>query len=405
MILVGNQRGGARDMALHLLKDENDHVEVYEIEGFASDNLMDAFKEIHAISKATRCRQFLYSLSVNPPPGKEVSTDAFIKAINTAGKRLGLENQPRAIVFHEKEGRRHAHVVFSRIDAKTMTAIHLPHTKRKLVALTRELYIEHGWKMPDGLVDKRLRNPRNFSLAEWQQAKRIGKDPRVIKAALQSAWAVSDNRITFSNALKERGFALARGDRRGFVAVDYNGEVFSLTRSLGVKTKQLKARLGDYQSLPDLETGQLSLLQDVDSMFLRMQADIERRKQDAVKRFKVRHKNLVSKQKRERDRLKSHQNKRMEAQDLIRAARFRNGFGALWDRLRGEHKRIQRQNQSEAYAQTCHDRAESDALVFAHLKQRQRIEMFKLRHNAAAQRMTHALEQEHTRFIPQQPER
>jgi len=91
MILVGNQRGGARDLAVHLLKEENDHVHVYEIDGFASDNLMDAFKEIHAISKGTRCKQFLYSLSVNPPPGKEVSTEDFIKAIDEAAKRLGLE--------------------------------------------------------------------------------------------------------------------------------------------------------------------------------------------------------------------------------------------------------------------------------------------------------------------------
>ena len=186
MILVGNQRGGARDMAVHLLKDENDHVHVYAIEGFASDTLHGAFKEVQAISKGTRCKQYLYSLSVNPPPGKEVKTEDFIKVIDEAGKRLGLENQPCAIVFHEKEGRRHAHVVWSRINAETMTAVHLPHTKRKLVALTREIYIEHGWKMPDGLVDKRLRNPRNFTLAEWQQAKRIGKDPRVIKIALPS---------------------------------------------------------------------------------------------------------------------------------------------------------------------------------------------------------------------------
>ena len=38
MILHGNQRGGARDLALHLLKDENEHVEVHELRGFVSDN-------------------------------------------------------------------------------------------------------------------------------------------------------------------------------------------------------------------------------------------------------------------------------------------------------------------------------------------------------------------------------
>jgi len=404
MILVGNQRGGARDMAVHLLKDENDHVEVYALDGFASDTLMGAFKEVQAISKGTRCKQYLYSLSVNPPPGKDVSTEAFIKAIDEAGWRLGLYNQPRAVVFHEKEGRRHAHVVFSRIDAESMTAIHLPHTKRKLVALTRELYIEHGWKMPDGLVDKRLRNPRNFTLAEWQQAKRIGKDPRIIKTALQDAWAVSDTKAAFQKALKERGFTLARGDKRSFVAVDYNGEVFSLSRSLGVKPKSLKARLGDFKNLPNVETAHVDLLGDVDSMFLRLQANIERRQQDAAKRFKTRQKALTTKQKRERDRLRTLQINRMQAQDCIRASRFRHGLGGLWDRIRGEHKSIQRQNEHEAYAQICQDRSEMDALIFKQLKQRQRIEMFKLRHTEAATRMTHAIEQDHQRFTFRNPE-
>lgn len=67
MILVGNQRGGAKDLALHLLKQENEHVEVHEVRGFASQNLMAALNEAHAISRATRCNQFLFSLSLNPP--------------------------------------------------------------------------------------------------------------------------------------------------------------------------------------------------------------------------------------------------------------------------------------------------------------------------------------------------
>lgn len=34
----------------------------------------------------------------------------------TIERKLGLEGQPRAIVFHEKEGRRHAQAIWSRID-------------------------------------------------------------------------------------------------------------------------------------------------------------------------------------------------------------------------------------------------------------------------------------------------
>jgi hypothetical protein len=73
-----------------------------------------------------------------------------------------LDGQPRAIVFHEKEGRRHAHCVWSRIDAQTMTARPLPYFKRKLMEVSRELYLEHGWKLPRG-----FENPRGYPLCRF----------------------------------------------------------------------------------------------------------------------------------------------------------------------------------------------------------------------------------------------
>ena len=78
-------------------------------------------------------------------------------------------------------------------------------------------------------------NLRNFTLAEWQQAKRSGQDPRTIKSAIQDAWAVSDSRASFDHALQEKGFWLARGDKRGFVAVDYTGEVYAIPCAAGRK--------------------------------------------------------------------------------------------------------------------------------------------------------------------------
>ena len=102
MILVGNQRGGAMDLAMHLLKQENEHVEVHEVRGFSSDNLMAALNEAHAISRATRCKQFLFSLSLNPPKDENVSTETFEQTIGKVEAKLGLTDQPRAIVFHER---------------------------------------------------------------------------------------------------------------------------------------------------------------------------------------------------------------------------------------------------------------------------------------------------------------
>jgi hypothetical protein len=41
VILKGNRRGGAKDLAVHLMKPENDHVELHELRGFVSRNLSD----------------------------------------------------------------------------------------------------------------------------------------------------------------------------------------------------------------------------------------------------------------------------------------------------------------------------------------------------------------------------
>ncbi|MEM7172165.1 MAG: hypothetical protein AAF530_18485 [Pseudomonadota bacterium] len=56
--------------------------------------------------------------------------------------------------------------------------------------------------------------------------------PRTIKTAFVDAWAISDSAAGFSYALQERGYKLARGDRRDFVAVDLHGEVYSVPRRL-----------------------------------------------------------------------------------------------------------------------------------------------------------------------------
>ena len=133
MILKGNQRAGGRQMALHLLNGEqNEHVNVHEVSGFMARDVLGALNEAYALSKGTKCKQFMYSLSLNPPQDEKVDIETFEKTLERVEQKLGLEGQPRVVVFHEKEGRRHAHCVWSRINTDEMKAVNISHPKLKL---------------------------------------------------------------------------------------------------------------------------------------------------------------------------------------------------------------------------------------------------------------------------------
>ena len=374
MILEGNQRGGAKDLALHLMKDENDHVELHEIRGFASDDLMGALNEAYAVSRGTKCKQFLYSLSLNPPPKETVSTAEFEEVINRAEATLGLNGQPRTIVFHEKDGRRHAHAVWSRIDIEQMKAVQMSYDHSRLTELSRDIFIEKGWDMPRGFAKASERDPKNFTLAAWQQAKRHHKDPREIKTAIQDAWAISDSKAAFSHALEERGYVLARGDRGRFVAVDLFGEVYAIPRHLhGVNTKQVRQRLGDAQDLPSVEGAKVRIAQDMSRTLKRFKDELaaqDRKRREELQKEKER---LVERQRRDRQALRERLAHRAHNEALQRQARFRTGLKGLWDRLNGEHKRIRQINEQEAAKAQQRDRAEKDRMIAAQLAQRQAL--------------------------------
>ncbi len=267
MILVGNQRGNYKEMADHLLKAENEQVMIHEIKGFMGECLHTALQESYAVSRATKCSKHLYSLCFSPLKNAEVSIKKFGDAIDRAEKRLGLFGQPRVVVFHEKRGRdgklrKHAHAVWCRIDAENGKSIHISYDHTKLFAFSRELFLENGWELPKGYKNRVDRDPLNYTHAQAQQARRAGKQADKIKLAFQNAWARSDTRDTFATALKEHGYILARGDRRGFVAVDSLGEVYAVARNVGIKTREVSDRLGELDGLPDVEQAQEVALRD-----------------------------------------------------------------------------------------------------------------------------------------------
>lgn len=375
MILKASQRSGGKALALHLLNEaDNEHIELHELRGFTADNLTGAFKEIEAISKGTRCSQYLFSLSLSPPQSEYVPIEHFEAAIDRVERKLGLENQPRAIVFHEKEGRRHAHCVWSRIDSDNMQAINMPFFKNKLMEISRQLYLEHGWDMPRGFQNRKERDPANFTLAEWQQAKRQGEDPRELKALLQECWASSDNRQAFSRALEDRGFTLCAGDKRGYVALDYRGEVYSLSRWLEVKTKELKARLDDPSTLPKLETAKENLSKRMTRTIENHEKTVKEQLQREAAPLLKQRRDMQEQHKEERESQKAFHEKRQAFENQKRAEQLPKGLKAVWHFLSGRYFKDRAQFESEKKSALERDRAEKNALRQSQLKERRELQ-------------------------------
>ncbi len=389
MMLKAKERGDAPQLARYLLDQrDNDHVELHEVRGFVSDDLAAAFGEAHAIAQGTRCENYMFAMSFNPPENENVSIEAFEKAIDQVEEKLGLKGQPRAVVFHEKDGRRHAHAVWSRIDAERMRSINMNHYRAKLRDVSRELFLEHGWNMPRGLEDQRLRDPLSFTRAEWQQAKRIGVDPKELKAVFKKAWESSDNRAAFEQALKERGFVLAQGDRRAFVAVDYRGEVYGIGRKAGVRAKEVNAKLGDPSELPSVDTVKAEIAA---RMTGKIREFIEQAERDAKRRsayIDFRKAEVVGRHQEERRQLTEIQEKRWQAETLARAARLPKGMSGIWHRLTGRYAKIKAQNEAEAMDSLRRDRAEKDNMIFRQLEERQRLQQeIKTQREAAQQEL------------------
>ncbi len=164
MILKGSQRGNAAQLARHLLNiRENEHVELHELRGFASEGLLDALNEVEAVARGTRCRQSLFSLSLSPPEGERVDIATFETAIEMVEIRLGLEGQGfrRARVWHvrrRKMTKRNTSIITLELDAAlTKKLAEVADFEGKNPADTLRLLIKYAHADMRRLVEKEFR--------------------------------------------------------------------------------------------------------------------------------------------------------------------------------------------------------------------------------------------------------
>ena len=250
MIIKGKSRGNGGQLGQYLVTPgKNENVRVLEIRGVAAQDVPGAVLEMGALGDAARTEKPLYHAQISARAGERLTEEQSMRAVDLLEEKLGLSGQPRVVVIHEKKGREHIHVVWSRINLERMAAISDSHNYRKHEEVARALEREFGHEHVQGAHAEREGKPRpkrTPSRAEMQQAERSGLTPQQITEDVTALWRGTDSGKAFAAALADAGYVLARGDRRDFVIVDPKCGTHSLARRIeGVRVKDVRDRMVD----------------------------------------------------------------------------------------------------------------------------------------------------------------
>jgi hypothetical protein len=122
----------------------------------------------------------------------------------------------------------------------------MPACPRRGEAALCRLHERDGVERPD----------RTPSRAELQQQERTGITGKRVKEEVTAAFQASDGPEAFRAALQEKGYTLARGDRRDYVILDAMGGIHSLVRRIdGMTTAPLREFMAamNPESVPNIE--------------------------------------------------------------------------------------------------------------------------------------------------------
>jgi hypothetical protein len=262
MIIKGSSRAGPSQLSRHLQRtDTNERVKILQLDS-PTESLAEALRDWQLIASGTRGSKGLYHANIDPDTRYTMTPEQWRRSVDVLEQELGLTGQPRAIVMHEKNGRAHIHVVWQRTDIDTMTLVpdgnnYYAHERASL-ALEKEFGHEHvPGKHAKRDREKQPEFPKQeFNHAEWQQSERTGLDPRAFKEAVTQLHQQCDTGQAFKAALEEKGYLLAKGDRRDYVILDEQGQIYSLARQIkGVTAKDLRAFMADIdrETIPSVD--------------------------------------------------------------------------------------------------------------------------------------------------------
>src|SRR5277367_5303748 len=124
--------------------EKNERVDVMEVDGLSGETIKEYLRQMYAISKGTKCKNYFEQWNINLPKHESLTDEQWQDAHAVARKNHGLEGQPFFRVRHtkrEEDGHLqvHEHCFTLRIDIERMKAISDSLSARTREQTSREL--------------------------------------------------------------------------------------------------------------------------------------------------------------------------------------------------------------------------------------------------------------------------
>lgn len=258
MIVKGRSRTDGGALGQYLLsvgsyaknREANERITVWDATGYAEGvPLPTLLHSWERSAETTRCAKPLYHLQMRSAVGEHLTRAQWLQCVDKAEAAHGLTGHERVIVAHTKDGQEHVHVVWNRIDWERGKAVEMRYDWRTCLEVAREMEHELGLRQLGQERDGKL------SAKEEAAVRRHGKDPQMQKDLVQTCWEQAASGQAFTRHLDTYGMILAKGDTRGYLAVDRDGDFYLVSRTTGSTAQAVRAKLADVDrdALPTLE--------------------------------------------------------------------------------------------------------------------------------------------------------
>ncbi len=226
----------------------------------------DRLKHEAGVSKTGRksTAGVVYSFSLSWHPDQNPSQETQQQAALDTLTKLRLSDHEAIVIAHRDEAHPHVHIICNLVHPEN-GKVAVPSYDR----LTLSKWAEN-LERADGeiLCEQRVINNqrrREEAKKDRQLALIKHKEAQLKKAvAIEDLYHRSDSGKAFQAALDEIGYTLAKGDRRGFVLVDKEGTISSLSRQIkGQRAKDIREYLKDIDTLPDAKDVSNTLKNDL----------------------------------------------------------------------------------------------------------------------------------------------